>query len=499
MGAPKNKPGYRFYRISLKQSKRITLTKESLTNITFIVFAVILLSLSLFSYQRVYIQASASDWVNHTQLVKFKLSDIHSSLANAESSAKSFAMTNYKAYLNEFNNIKESIPQKITEIESLISDNSEQTTNLKSLSSLLQQRLQFMQAIVDRPRTYSVESIDTAFLKQKTLSGIFNRQIGKMIAVEDMLMTKRLDTRAKEKTRTATLVLLFSIISIVFLVFSFFRLKKERRLLTLVEVDKMLLEKKVQERTIEIKNANEILNNKNLELQQRNAELDSFTYIASHDLKEPLRKVEMYAGRILDTDGTSLSERSTFYLKRQVESVQRMRNLLDDIFSYARMEKSLQFVSADLNEIIRLSISTLQEIIEETGATIEYHNLPTLNVVPLQMEQLFTNLIGNALKYRKKEENPQIKIWAELRSRMDNDAFWVIYIEDNGIGFEEAYKDKIFQVFQRLHSKAEYSGTGIGLAICKKVAENHGGTIDACSIKGKGSTFIVKFPENNIK
>jgi signal transduction histidine kinase len=250
------------------------------------------------------------------------------------------------------------------------------------------------------------------------------------------------------------------------------------------------LEHKVAERTLELKHSEKILAFKNEELERQNAELASFTFIASHDLKEPLRKIEMYANKITEADGQNLSDKSKVNLDKLFDTVQRMQKLLGSIYNYAETGKESSFENTDLTEMVELSLQTLQEQIKEKDAIITFGALPVIKAIPWQIEQLFTNLIGNSIKYAKKNIQPEICINCEVK-----DDFNAITLKDNGIGFDENYKEKIFEIFQRLHSKSEYSGTGIGLAICKKIVSNHHGSIAAKS-EGTGAEFIISLPFN---
>lgn len=250
------------------------------------------------------------------------------------------------------------------------------------------------------------------------------------------------------------------------------------------------LEYKVSERTLDLKHSEKILAFKNEELEAQNEELASFTFIASHDLNEPLRKIETYANKIVDADGQNLSDKSKVTLDKLFDTVKRMQKLLESIYNYAETRKESSFENTDLTEMVVLSLETLQEQIKDKDAIITVGALPVIIAIPWQIEQLFTNLIGNSIKYAQKDIQPEISINCEVK-----DNFNVITLMDNGIGFDENYKYKIFKIFQRLHSKSEYSGTGIGLAICKKIVSNHHGSIEAKS-DGTGAEFIISLPFN---
>ena len=257
------------------------------------------------------------------------------------------------------------------------------------------------------------------------------------------------------------------------------------------------LEKKVIERTQELKT-------KNIELENANAELASFNYIASHDLQEPLRKIQGFSKRIINEE-ENLSDTSKDFFKRITGAAQRMQNLITSILSYSRTNTAeLIFEKTDLNQVLNEVKGVLQESIQEKNAVIESYKLPTINAIPVQMHQLFLNLVSNSLKYSKQDVAPVIKISAEkvigneiAGQVKENSTFWKIEISDNGIGFEQQYENKIFEVFQRLHGKKEYEGTGIGLSICKKIVQVHHGTISAIGNPGIGSTFTFYLPAND--
>ena len=265
-------------------------------------------------------------------------------------------------------------------------------------------------------------------------------------------------------------------------------------------------EKKKNEEVI-LKYQND-LETKNRELIQSNTELASFTYIASHDLQEPLRKIQTFSNRILDKENENFSAGTRDYFERITAASSRMQNLITALLNYSRTTSSdIDYMPADLNEIVKEVKNNLREYFEESGTVIEVARLPELNVIPHQINQLFTNILINALKYRKPGIKPLIKIDAdmvalpEIESKPSGytDNYWKISISDNGIGFEQKYEDKIFELFQRLHTNAEYEGTGVGLAICKKIVQNHNGFIKAIGEPGTGSIFNVYLPIKNLK
>ncbi len=227
-------------------------------------------------------------------------------------------------------------------------------------------------------------------------------------------------------------------------------------------------------------------------LEQSNRELESFASVASHDLQEPLRKIQTFGERLKTTCAASLSPEGRDYLERMNNAAGRMRRLIDDLLSFSRISsKDPTFARVDLGRVAREVLVDLETAIEQAGATVTLGELPTLEAEPMQMRQLLQNLVSNALKFRQENVAPSISIQATV----DADAgLCELRVADNGIGFDEKYLDRIFNVFQRLHGRGKYEGTGIGLAICRKIVERHGGCIDARSKPGQGATFIIKLP-----
>lgn len=251
--------------------------------------------------------------------------------------------------------------------------------------------------------------------------------------------------------------------------------------------------------------ASKEIEKKNGELIRSNIELASFNHVASHDLQEPLRKIQLFISKILDEENLNLSERNMDYFLRMQASASRMQILINDLLAYSRVNGTDNtFEITDLNVIIETVLSELSQAqtIEEKNVTVNYKDLPEVNGIPFQLKQLFTNLIGNSLKYSNGDRAPIINIQATIADGKDipnanvdaNKKYNKISVSDNGLGFEQEYAEQIFTLFQRLHDKQTFSGTGIGLAICKKVVENHHGFIIATGKPDEGAIFDIYIP-----
>jgi len=231
----------------------------------------------------------------------------------------------------------------------------------------------------------------------------------------------------------------------------------------------------------------------NEQLKRSNQNLEDFAYIASHDLQEPLRKVKAFSDFIKTKYEDVIDEKGRDYINRMQSATGRMQLLIDSLLSYSRVATKAQpFVLVDLNATLQGVIADLEVRIRETGGRVEAGPLPSVEADPVQMQQLFQNLIGNALKFHKKDVPPVVRIYNQPEGAGAGNCR--IVVEDNGIGFEEKYSEKIFAIFQRLHGREEYEGTGVGLAICRKIADRHSGTIVAGSVPGEGAKFIFTLP-----
>jgi two-component system CheB/CheR fusion protein len=261
---------------------------------------------------------------------------------------------------------------------------------------------------------------------------------------------------------------------------------EQMRLIKELQRSRDELEIRVRDRTAELQESTKAL-------ERSNRELENFAHVASHDLQEPLRKIQTFADRLVTIQQDSMGDKARDYLTRMRHAAGRMQALVQDLLTYSRVtSRGDPFKLINLKMPVDEAVKDLMVLFEETGGSIEIDELPEVEADQVQIRQLFQNLISNGLKYHG-EERPVIKVYSSPSSQ---DEFHEIHVEDNGIGFDESHLDKIFTPFQRLHGKSSpYNGTGMGLATCRRILERHGGSITARSNLGKGATFIVRLPK----
>lgn len=280
------------------------------------------------------------------------------------------------------------------------------------------------------------------------------------------------------------------------------QLQEKKLLLSNKSLNKEIEERKISEE--KIRQLNQQLIDSNAHLKQMNEELDQFAFMASHDLQEPLRKIQMFSDKILLRKNQD--EETEKYFSKIISASKRMQSLINNLLDFSRHSTSnSDFRKTDINQLFAETLTELENVIDKSNATINYANLPVIKAVPGLIQQLFYNLLNNAIKFRKKEEPLVIDVKSEKISPKETEqylshanghVFYKITITDNGIGFDNKHSKDIFKVFNRLHSYQEYEGSGVGLSICKKIVEKHGGVIKAESKEGQGAVFTIVIPDN---
>ena len=448
----------------------------------FFILGGLLLVASVISFYKIKSLSVSAEMVYQTIIEKNKINEVLSNLKDAEIAQRSYIITKDVSYLEPLDGLSKKTYALLHDLDSLTIEHKIQQKNLVKLKRLVGERLEILFYV---QRFYREKQSDTLIknwlAKGENKMKEMRQHVAAMILVEDQIQEQRTQIRDQNIIVAPALALSVSIICIVLIFISLYQLQKENKIRN--DVNKELLQK-------------------NRELELSNQELASFSYVSSHDLKEPLRKIQAFSNRILELE--TFSDKTSDYFKRIILAGERMQNLIESLLNLSRINNTeLIFEKCDLNGILEDSKHYLEENIREKQAIIESDELPTIKAIPVQISQLFTNLLDNALKYSRPEVMPHIKISCILRKGEDlihplaisHKNYYQITFADNGIGFDQQHEQKIFELFQRLHSLQEYAGTGIGLAICKRIVSNHNGFIIAYGNPGNGSAFSIYFQE----
>jgi signal transduction histidine kinase len=436
-------------------------------------------------------------WVLHTQEVLEQVLAISTIISAAESRQRGYLLTQDISYLDNFEESIRESNSHFKALKQLVTDNPVRVTEVQELLKLIEKRILILKEVL---RTYKNEGAENAI--QKLIHGdgldVMSRITAltkKMVNEEKQLLKQRsLSSKSSEKFVLNSLII-GAIFNTALVFFSYYLLVNDLR--RRQQNEKMLadardnLEEKVRERT--------------QELEQSNRDLQEFAYIASHDLQEPLRKIQVFGDRLKLKARDSLDETALDYLERMQISAKRMHDLINDLLQFSRVSnnKAEGFVEVDLNLVLKDVLSDLEGSVEHYGGEITGDRLPVLKANPLQIRQLLQNFLSNALKFHRPGIPPEVKVtWhnrAKFTAGKKTDDYYEIAISDNGIGIDPQYNDKIFIPFQRLHGKSEYGGTGIGLAICRKIIENHQGFIKVLpNSTGQGTQFLLGFPSSEL-
>lgn len=469
--------------------------------ILFTIAIIVLLSLSVFSYIRINNLVKASALVNHTTNVKLELENIFSTVADMESGHRGYILAKDIGFLTHFNSLIYGTQLKLKEIKTLTVDNPEQQVNFSKLESLVNTRIDQMKDAVLQSR--SSEITPETWRKGKVTMDELRDHIDKMMAQEALLLKDRTTSLTQETVLTPIFTIVLIICSLFVLFVSYFIITKELKISNVLRSDLEFRKKELLNLNESLRNSNNSLQDSNISLEKMNKELESFTYISSHDLQEPLRKIQTFISRIIDME-ENLTENGKKFLVRSQESAFRMQNLIRDLLAYSRLKtESFPVEAVNLKSLIYEIKDELSEEIAQKNVSINVIGENEIQIIPSQFRQLLINLISNSIKFSDKEK-PQIIIQnttvkaSEIPNQEaipTNNFYSKITVADNGVGFDSQFKDRIFEVFQRLHDK-RFKGTGIGLAIVKKIVENHYGFITADGKVGEGCVFTIYIPVN---
>lgn len=434
---------------------------------------------------------------NNLQTINI-IKDLNREIAAAESSQRGYLLTEDPDYLEPYHQTLDVVNGLLKQLGEATVELPQQKIRFDSLQLYVHAKINEMQTIValtDR------DKIRAAIRQVKTDEGIeLMREISqlteKMENEEFLLLEKNKAVAAENREFILMALLLANVIGLVSSLGVFYiwyrNANKVAELNAALATANAELEEKVGVRTQALLQYSE-------ELQRSNRELEEFAFVASHDLQEPLRKIRAFGDRLQQKFSSELGETGCDYVLRMQAASGRMSALIDDLLSFSRVTtRQRSFEAVDLNDVIRQVMDDLEYSIEESNAQIHVDPLPTIDADASQVAQVFMNLIANSLKFHLVDMRPIITITCEMNLPSplpeDNRRWCCLRFADQGIGFEAQYAERVFSLFQRLHGRDEYSGTGIGLALCRKIIGRHGGTITAQSSPGDGAVFTIFLP-----
>ncbi len=471
-----------------------------LPTIGFLLAIAVLITSTALSYYNFKQVADNEAQVVHTHEVLDALAQTLASVTDAETGQRGYVITGDKAYLEPYHAANKRLLELTARLSLLTGDNEYQQAELTKLQALVAGRVGVLEKVI---AARDLGGLDAA--RGLVLTGEGKRQMDAIRAQvaamqereQELLDIRSLAARVSYATARATLLLTGALglgLVVISYALALREVQTRQRSVQALALANSQLEERVRERTA-------TLNEVNDSLRRSNSELEQFASGASHDLQEPLRKIQAFGDRLQSKYAEPLGEQGRDYIERMQGSAARMRSLIDALLNYSRVTTKAQpFLETDLNQIAREVVSDLEGRLQESGGRVELGTLPACEADPLQMRQLLQNLISNGLKFHPPGVPPVVWVEGSLAPSANGGAAQCeLVVRDNGIGFDEVYRERIFDVFQRLHGRQEYEGTGMGLAICRKIVDRHRGTITAASAPGQGATFTVRIPQRQAR
>ncbi|GAB3543690.1 sensor histidine kinase [Spirosoma fluminis] len=444
-------------------------------------------TISFYSYTQ---YREATKQVRHTYEVTSAIETILSLVKDVETGARGYALTNDPGYLEPYDLGVNQLPQEMARLRSLMGSNESPQKRVRKLEQLILAKLEITKVRINQPPVDKIASLKLSAEEKRRMDAL-RRQVAIMVDMEQILVELRNDQA--ERSFRHTIILIFSLSLLTFITLAISYRLLEQELLHRQETEDQL-------RAFEVKLKEQIR-----QLQASNDELERFAFVASHDLQEPLRKIQSFADLITERYSNLFDGDSRMFMNKISHSAERMSKLIKDLLNFSRISNHREdFEPVKLNDIVRRILDDQELRIKGLNVQVIIGWLPMIPAVSSQMDHLFNNLISNALKFVRTDAQPVLRIEARAVDGSDypelvaGRRYFEIIIEDNGIGFDEKYLDHIFKVFQRLHGKTAFEGTGIGLAICKRVVVYHQGYITARSQPNQGTTFVVVLPESQL-
>lgn len=428
-----------------------------------------------------------------------RLNNLHLSVLSAESGQRGYLLTNDTLYLEPYEAALKEVRAQIEEVRAIASDMPEQQQRIDEIVRLSEAKIAELTETVALARQ-NKEALALRLLRTDRGQNIYLdlRALFDVAGQTEKSYRENLFKRLSKGRKDALLNfilsgVLSSVLVILMLVLASVNVRKERKYLDALELQNENLATKVEERTQELRLYSE-------ELARSNRELEDFAFVASHDLQEPLRKIQAFGDRLESSFSQDLGEQGLDYLKRMRNAAYRMSLLINDLLDFSRINtRGRDFAATDLNDVVNDTLDDLEIALQESGARVKNDTLPVIQADHSQLHQLFLNLLSNAIKFRRPDTAPVITITCavhqpNIMQQAICASWYVIEFKDNGIGFADEYAEKIFTPFQRLHGRSEYKGTGIGLAVCRRIVERHRGLIYASGEPGTGATFTLILP-----